>query len=43
MPLTANKWNICEGTGEEWKGWKEREEQGGANLLHGFRGIDAPV
>ena len=43
MSQTPNKWNICVGRGEEGKGWRLSEEQGGANLLHGFRGIDALV
>jgi len=43
MSQTPNKWNVCDGRGEEGKGWRGREEQGGANLLQGFRGIDAPV
>jgi len=43
MSQTPNKWNICDGRGEEGKGWRGSEEQGGANLLHGLRGIDALV
>jgi len=38
MSQAPNKWNICDGREEEKKGWRGREEQGGANLLQGFRG-----
>jgi len=39
MSQTPNMWNICNRRGEEGKGWRGSEEQGGANLLLGFRGI----
>jgi len=29
MSQTPNKWNICDGRGEEGKGWRGSEEQGG--------------